>query len=170
MKKVQLNFCVDRLLFFILYFATKSDKGEGAIKAILNMYHTLKNKDKEVKIPKGWQFSGDSSSLTFSNSDFDVYFLIIHRTPKPTGRSLSLSAIYMDKWEVEEHHGQTGVTIKHGRKLTNKEAKEIAVKLANNLNKEQLMGKIKWIIVPVLLAALLGGLVTFIVSNYLLGD
>ena len=121
-------------------------------------------------MPKGWQFSGEPSFLTLSNNDFDVYFLITYRTPKSTGRSLSLSAIYMDKWEVEEHQGQTGIRIKHGQDLSNKEAKEIAVKLAKTLNKERFMDKIKWIIVPVLLGVLLGGLVTFIVSNYLLGD
>ena len=149
----------------------KSDEGEGAIKAILKMYHSIKNKDKEVKMPKGWQFSGDPSSLTLSNSDFDVYFLIFfYRTPKPTARSLSLSAIFMDKWKVEEHHGQTGIKIKRGEELSNKEAKEIAMKLAKNLNKERFMDKFKWVIVPVLLGVLLGGLVTFIVSNYLLGD
>ena len=27
-------------------------------------------------MPKGWQFSGEPSSLTLSNSNFDVYFLI----------------------------------------------------------------------------------------------
>ena len=73
-------------------------------------------------------------------------------------------------WEVEEHHGQTGVKIKQGRKLTEREAKEIAVKLAKDHEKERFMGKLKWIIVPVLLGVLLGGLVTFIVSNYLLGN
>ena len=136
------------------------------------MYHTLKAKpSKEVKIPKGWQFSGELRSLTLSNNDFDVYFLIIHRTRKTTGRnSLSLSELYMDKWEIEEHHGQTGIIINHGQGLLNKEAKEIAVKLATNLNKKRFMDKFKWIVVPALLGALLGGLATFIVSNYLLGN
>ena len=75
-----------------------------------------------------------------------------------------------NEWEVEEHHGQTEVKIKHGRKLTNKEAKEIAVELAKTLNKERFMGKFKWIVGAALLGALLGGLTTLIVSNYLLGN
>ena len=131
------------------------------------MYHTLKAKpSKEVKIPKGWQFSGDLRFLTLSNNDFDVYFRIIHRTRKTTGRnSLSLSELYMDKWEIEEHHGQTGIIINHGQGLLNKEAKEIAVKLAKSLNKKRFMGKIKWIVVPVLLGAVLGAVATLILGN-----
>ena len=127
------------------------------------MYHTFKNK--EVKPPKGWQFSGDPSSLNLSNSDFNVYFMVVNTRVRmffQTGLALSKEK---NEWEVEEHHGQTGVKIKHGQDLSNKEAKEIAVKLAKNLNKEQLMGKIKWIIVPVLLGALLGALVTLILGN-----
>ena len=132
------------------------------------MYHTVK--DKEVKPPKGWQFSGDPSFLNLSNSDFNVYFIIINTEVKiylRTGRTLSKD---LNEWEVEEHHGQTRVTIKRGEKLTEKKAKEIAVELAKTLNKERFMGKFKWIIVPVLLGGLLGGLATFIVSNYLLGN
>ena len=112
------------------------------------MYHTLKNK--EVKPPKGWQFSGDPSFLNLSNSDFNVYFMVVNARVK----GFAITGIPIDKekneWEIEEHHGQTGVKINHGRDLSNREAKEIAVKLAKNLNKEQFMGKIKWIIVPVL--------------------
>ena len=37
------------------------------------MYHTVK--DKEVKLPKGWQFSGDPSFLNLSNNDFNIYFM-----------------------------------------------------------------------------------------------
>ena len=129
------------------------------------MYHTFKNKDKEVKPPKGWQFSGDPSFLNLSNSDFNVYFMVVNRRVRVAMRSGIPLEEKKNEWEVEEHHGPTEVKIKCGEKLTNKEAKEIAVKLAKNLNKERVMGKIKWIIVPVLLAALLGGLVTFIVSK-----
>ena len=125
------------------------------------MYHTFKNKDKEVKPPKGWQFSGEPSSLTLSNKDFDVYFLITYRTSKPTGRSLSLSAIYMDKWEVEEHRGQTGIKIKHGLDLSNKEAKEIAVKLAKNLSRKRFMREF----IVIVVTAILAGLASFIVSK-----
>ena len=99
------------------------------------MYHTVK--DKEVKPPKGWQFSGDPSFLNLSNSDFNVYFMIINTEVKiyvQTGRTLSKD---LDEWEVEERHGQTGVTIKHRQKLTEKEAKEIAVKSAKNLSKKK---------------------------------
>ena len=134
------------------------------------MYYTLKNKDKEVKPPKGWQFSGDPSFLNLANGDFNVYFMVVNTRVRGAMRSGILLEEKKNEWEVEEHHGQTGVRIQHKRELSEKEAKEIAVKLAKNLNKEQLMGKIKWIIVPVLLAALLGGLATFIVSNYLLGN
>lgn len=134
------------------------------------MYHTFKNKDKEVKPPKGWQFSGDPSFLNLSNSDFNVYFMIINtevRIYVQTRRTLSTD---LNEWEIEERHGQTGVTIRHGQKLSNKEAKEIAVKLAKTLNKERFMGKFKWIVGAALLGALLGALATLIVSNYLLGN
>lgn len=132
------------------------------------MYHTVK--DKEVKPPKGWQFSGDPSFLNLSNSDFNVYFMVVNTRVRmffQTGLALSEEK---NQWEVEEYHGQTGVQIKHERDLSEEEAKEIAVKLAKNLNKEQFMGRFKWVIVPVLLGVLLGALATFIVSNYLLGD
>ena len=128
------------------------------------MYHTLK--DKEVKLPKGWRFSGDPSFLNLSNGDFNVYFMIVNTRVRGAMRSGILLSEKKNEWEIEEHHGQTGVKITVERNLTNREGKEIAVKLAKNLNKERFMDKIKWIVVP----ALLGGLVTFIVSNYLLGD
>ena len=127
------------------------------------MYHTFK--DKEVKAPKGWQFSGDPSFLNLSNSDFNVYFMIVNTRVRAGMRSGIPLQEKKNEWEIEEHHGQTGVTIRHGQKLSNKEAKEIAVKLAKNLNKEGFMGKIKWIVVPALLGVLLGALATFIVSN-----
>lgn len=126
------------------------------------MYYTLKNK--EVKPPKGWQFSGDPSFLKLTNSAFNVYFMVVNERVRgffQTGIALSKGK---NEWEVEEHHGQTGVKINHGRDLSNREAKEIAVKLAKILNKERLMDKFKWIIVPVLLGALLGALATVIVT------
>ena len=135
------------------------------------MYHTFKNKekDKEVKPPKGWHFSGDPSFLKLANSDFSVYFHIVNTGDKLALRTGVIAEKSMKKWEVEEYHGQTGIKINHARRLSDKEAKKFAVKLAKNLNKERFMDKIKWIIVPVLLGVLLGALGTFIV-NYLLGD
>ena len=128
------------------------------------MYHTVK--DKEVKAPKGWQFSGEPSFLTLSNSNFNVYFMIVNTRVRGAVQTGFLVRENKNEWEVEEYHGQTAVKIKRGRKLTNIEAKEIAVKLAKIHNKEKFMDKIKWVVVPVLL----GGLATFIVSNYLLGN
>ena len=132
------------------------------------MYYTVK--EKEVKPPKGWQFSGDPSFLNLSNSDFNVYFMIVNTRVRMAMQTGFLPEKNKNEWEVEEHHGQTGVKIKQGRELTEREAKEIAVKLAEDHEKERFMGKLKWIIVSVLLGVLLGGLVTFIVSNYLLGN
>ena len=129
------------------------------------MYHTLKNKDKEVKPPKGWQFSGDSSFLKLTNSDFSVYFMVVNSRVRVAVQTGFLPTKKKDEWEVEEHHGQTEVKINHGKDLTEKEAKEIAVELAKTLNKERVMDKFKWIIVPVLLGALLGALVTFILGK-----
>ena len=129
------------------------------------MYHTFKNKDKEVKPPKGWQFSGDPSFLNLSNSDFNVYFMIINTGVKMAVRTGYVSSKSMDNWEIEEHHGQTEIKINIGKELSNKEAKEIAVKLAKSLNKKRFMGKIKWIVVPVLLGAVLGAVATLILGN-----
>ena len=123
------------------------------------MYHGLKNK--EVKPPKGWHFSGDPSFLNLANNDFNIYFLIINTEVKiyrQTGRTVSTD---MDEWEVEERHGQTGVTIKRGQKLTSKEAKEIAVKLAKNLNKKRFMSEF----IKIVVTAVLAGLASFIVSK-----
>lgn len=39
------------------------------------MYYALKKK--EVKPPKGWQFSGDPSLLNLSNSDFNIFFMVV---------------------------------------------------------------------------------------------
>ena len=139
----------------------KYEEGEGAIKAILKMYHTFKKKNIEIKLPKGWQFSGDPSLLNLSNSDFNVYFMIVNTRVRADMRSGILLEEKKNEWEIEEHHGQTGVTIRHGQKLTNKEAKEIAVKRAKNLNKERFMGKLKWVVVT----AILAGLVSFISSK-----
>ena len=129
------------------------------------MYHTFKNKDKEIKPPKGWQFSGDPSFLNLSNSDFNVYFMIINTGVKMAVRTGYVSSKSMDNWEIEEHHGQTEIKINIGKELSNKEAKEIAVKLAKSLNKKRFMGKIKWIVVPVLLGAVLGAVATLILGN-----
>ena len=123
------------------------------------MYHTFK--DKEVKAPKGWQFSGDPSFLNLSNSDFNVYFMIVNTRVRAGMRSGIPLQEKKNEWEIEEHHGQTGVKINYGKKLSEKEAKEIAVKLAKNLNKEGFMGKLKWVVVT----AILAGLVSFIVSK-----
>ena len=123
------------------------------------MYHTLK--DKEVKLPKGWQFSGDPSFLNLSNSDFNVYFMIVNTRVRgffQTGIGLPKEK---KEWEIEEHHGQTEIKINLGKGLSNKEAEEIAVKLAKNLNKERFMGKLKWVVVT----AILAGLVSFIFSK-----
>ena len=129
------------------------------------MYHILKNKDKEIKPPKGWQFSGDPSFLNLSNSDFNVYFMIVNTRVRGAMQTGFLAEENKNEWEVEEHHGQTGVKIKQGRKLTEREAKEIAVKSAKDHNRERFMDKFKWVVVPVLLGALLGALVTLILGN-----
>ena len=126
------------------------------------MYHTVK--DKEVKPPKGWHFSGDPSFLKLTNSDFNVYFMVVNTRVRmffQHGRGFPKEK---NEWEVEEHQGPTGVTIKHGEKLINKKAKEIAVKLARDLNKKTFMDKIKWVIVPVSLGVLLGTLATLIIQ------
>lgn len=130
------------------------------------MYHSLKVKrvelPKEVKPPKGWRFSGDPSFLNLSNSDFSAYFLIVNtrvRIASQTG--IPLSREKNDEWEVEERYGQIEVKIVHGSKLSNREAKELAVKLAKNLNKERFVYTLTWVTV----AALLAGLVSFFLSK-----
>ncbi|MDE0085659.1 MAG: hypothetical protein OXU23_08125 [Candidatus Poribacteria bacterium] len=130
------------------------------------MYHTLKVKNvesqKKVKPPKGWQFSGDPSFLNLTNNDFNTYFRISNTRIK--GFALTGIAVPKNganKWEVEEIHGQTGIKIEHGTELSNKEAKELAVKLAKNLNKTKFMHTLNWVVV----AALLAGLVSFILSK-----
>ena len=127
------------------------------------MYHTVK--DKEVKPPKGWHFSGDPSFLKLTNSDFSVYFHIVNNWVRMAARTGYVSEENTNDWEVEEYQGQTGIQINHARRLSNKEAKEFAVKLAKNLNRDRFMGRLKWVIVPVLLGALLGGLATHIISK-----
>lgn len=67
----------------------------------------------------------------------------------------------LDEWEVEECHGQTGIKIEQGTKLSNKEAKELAMKLAKNLNKRRFMETLNWVIA----AALLAGLFSYILSK-----
>ena len=130
------------------------------------MYHTFKNKDKEVKPPKGWQFSGERCLLILSNNDSNIYFRAINTSVEGFRITGIATEIDEGNWEVIEYHAQTGIRIEHGRELSNKEAKELAVKLAKTLNKERFMGKFKWIVG----AALLGALATLIVSNYLLGN
>lgn len=125
------------------------------------MYHTFKNKDKEVKPPKGWQFSGDPNFLNLSNSDFNVYFMIVNIRVRLFGQTGFLAEKDQNEWEIEEHHGPTEVKIKHGQKLTNKEAKEIAVKLAKNLSRKRFMGEF----VKIVVTAILAGLASFIVSK-----
>ena len=123
------------------------------------MYHGLKNK--EVKPPKGWHFSGDPSFLNLANNDFNIYFLIINTEVKIyrlTGRD---SPKEKDKWEIEEHHGHTGIRIKHEEGLSNRKAKEIAVKLAKNLNKKRFMSEF----IKIVVTAVLAGLASFIVSK-----
>ncbi len=125
------------------------------------MYYTLKVK--EIKPPKGWQFSGDPSFLNLSNNDFNVYFRIINssvRISMRTGVALSDNENEW-KWEVTEHHGQTGVQIQRGRQLSNKEAKEIAVKLAKNLSKKKFIREF----VVIVVTAILAGVASYIVSK-----
>ena len=100
------------------------------------MYHTLKNK--KVKPPKGWRFSGDPSFLNFFNSDFNIYFMVVNRRVRGAVQTGYLLPKDKNEWELEEHHGQTGVKIKIGQNLTNREAKQIAMKLAKDLNKKSL--------------------------------
>ena len=123
------------------------------------MYHTLK--DKEVKPPKGWRFSGDPSFLNLSNNDFNIYFLIINTGVKMAARTGYVSSKSMDNWEIEEHHGQTEIKINLGKELSNKEAKEIAVKLAKNLNKKRFMREF----IKIVVTAILAGLASYIVSK-----
>lgn len=125
------------------------------------MYHTFKNKDKEVKSPKGWQFSGDPSFLKLANSDFSVYFHIVDAWVRTAARTGYVSKKKMNKWEVDEHHGQTGLQINHARGLSDKEAKELAVKLAKNLNKKRFMREF----IVIVVTAILAGLASFIVSK-----
>ena len=123
------------------------------------MYHTVK--DKEVKPPKGWQFSGDPSLLNLSNSDFNAYFMIVNTRV----RGFALTGIALPEgekdWEIEEYHGQTGVKINRGKELTEKEAKEIAVKLAKKLSKKKFMREF----IVIVVTAILAGLASFIVSK-----
>lgn len=124
------------------------------------MYHTLKVKD--VKPPKGWQFSGDPSFLNLTNSNFNIFFRVVNTRIE----GFALTRIpsrqkELKEWKVEECHGQIGIKIQHGTKLSNKEAKELAVKLARNLNRTKFMDTLIWVIV----AALLAGLVSFILSK-----
>lgn len=68
----------------------------------------------------------------------------------------------MENWEIEEHHGQTGIKISHGQKLSEKEAKKIAVKLAKNLSRKKFMREA----IVVVVTAFLAGLASFIVAKF----
>lgn len=127
------------------------------------MYHTFKNKekDKEVKPPKGWHFSGEPSFLKLVNSDFSVYFYIVNKGEKMAAQTGYVSEKSMEKWEIEEHHGQTGIKINHGSGLSNKEAKEKAVKMAKNLSRKRFMREA----IVIVVTAILAGLASFIVSK-----
>ena len=123
------------------------------------MYHTVK--DKEVKPPKGWQFSGDPSFLNLSNSDFNVYFMIVNTRVRGFFRTGIGLPKEKKEWEIEEHHGQTEIKINRGKELTEKEAKEIAVKLAKNFSKKKFMREF----IVIVVTAILAGLASFIVSK-----
>ena len=127
------------------------------------MYHTFKNKekDKEVKPPKGWHFSGDPSFLKLANSEFSVYFYIVNTRVKIAARTGYLPEKSMNEWEVEEHHGQTGIKINHASGLSDKEVKEFAVKLARNLSRK----KFRREAIVIVVTAILAGLASFIVSK-----
>ena len=112
-------------------------------------------------MPKGWQFSGDPNFLDLSNSDFNVYFMIVNTRVSGVFRTGIPIPKEKNEWEIEEHHGQTGIKINHGKELTEKEAKEIAVKLARNLNKKRFMGDF----IKIVVTAVLAGLASFIVSK-----
>ena len=126
------------------------------------MYHTLKTKSvkspkkvKGVKPPKGWQFSGDSSFLNLTNSNFNIFFRVVNtRIEAFAITRISTRQEELNEWKVEECHGQTGIKIQHRTQLSNKEAKELAVKLAKNLNRTKFIETLMWVIVAALLAAL----------------
>ena len=117
------------------------------------MYHTLKVKD--VKPPKGWRFSGDPSFLNLTNNNFNIFFRVVNtRIEGFVLTRIPSRQEELNEWKVEECHGQIGIKIEHGTKLTNKEAKELAVKLARNLNRTKFMNTLIWVTVAALLASL----------------
>ena len=129
------------------------------------MYHTIKEKNteilKDVKPPKGWEFSGDPSLLTLSSSKFDTYFCVINIRVMGYFQ-IGIEAEKNDfEWEVEERSGKTGIAKKRGTKLSNKDAKELAVKLAKEVNKAKFWDTFVWIIV----AALLAGIFSYLFSK-----
>ncbi len=117
------------------------------------MYHTLKVKD--VKPPKGGQFSGDPSFLNLTNNKFNIFFRVVNtRIEGFRATGISSHQKELNEWKVEECHGQIGIKIQHETKLSNKEAKELAVKLARDLNRTKFRDTLIWVIVAALLAAL----------------
>ena len=129
------------------------------------MYHTLKVKD--VKPPKGWQFSGERYLLILSNNDSNIYFRVINTSVEGFRITGIATEIDEDNWKVIEYRGQTGIRIERGRSLSNKEAKELAVKSAKNLNTTKFRNKLFWVAVGAFLGVFLGVLGSLILQKLL---
>jgi hypothetical protein len=116
------------------------------------MYHTKKVKD--VKPPKGWQFSGDPSFLKLTNHNYDILFRVVNiRIEAAVVTGIHSRPEGSNEWKVEECHGQTGIKIQRETNLSNNEAKELAVKLARDLNRNKFWDTLIWVIMAALLAA-----------------
>ncbi len=129
------------------------------------MYHSLKRK--EIKPPRGWQFSGERCLLILSNNNSNIYFRVINTSVEGYRITGIPTEIDEDNWEVIEYHAQTGIRINRGRALSNKEAKELAVKLAKNLNTTKFRNKLFWVAVGAFLGVFLGVLGSLILQKLL---
>ena len=127
------------------------------------MYHSLKKK--EVKLPKGWQFSGDPSFLHLSNRNCKTYFVITNKRVAAYFRSGILLDEKTNEWGIDEFSRETNFSINRGTELTEIESKEIAIKLAREINRSQFYSRFFWILITGLVGVLLGAISTIIIQR-----
>ena len=133
------------------------------------MYHTLKNtlKNKELRTPKGWIFSGDTSFLRLTNSNFKTFFMVVNKRMEfviKFNPSLMPKEKY-NEWKVEECYKDSSIVINLGDDLSEIECKNIAIKQARRINRSSFSNKLLWIIISVILGAIGSLIIKMIVSK-----